>query len=76
MCLAIPGEIVEIEDSHATVDFGGARSKVNTILIPDVKAGDYVIVHVGFAIQKLDRAEAMESLKLWEQLLKEEEEEL
>jgi hydrogenase expression/formation protein HypC len=73
MCLAIPGEIVEIEGSHATVDFGGVRSKVNTILIPDVKAGDYVIVHVGFAIQKLDREEAIESLKLWEQLLKEEE---
>ncbi len=64
MCLAIPGEIVDIEGIHATVDFGGTRSKVNTTFIPDLKPGDYVIVHVGYAIQKMTKDEADESLKL------------
>lgn len=69
MCLAIPGEIVEIKGSHATVDFGGTRSKVNTIFIPDLKTGDYVIVHVGYAIQKMSKDEAEESLKLINEML-------
>ena len=69
MCLAIPGEIVKIEGSHATVDFGGTRSKVNTTFIPDLKPGDYVIVHVGYAIQKMTKDEAEESLKLINEML-------
>ena len=71
MCLAIPGEIVEINDDHALVDFGGTRSMVNTAFIPDLKVGDYVIVHVGYAIQKMTREEAEESLRLIDQMLEE-----
>ncbi|GBE18995.1 MAG TPA: HypC/HybG/HupF family hydrogenase formation chaperone [Euryarchaeota archaeon] len=69
MCLAIPGEIVEMEGEHATVDFGGTQSKVNIAFIPDLKAGDYVIVHVGYAIQKMTRDEAEESLRLINEVL-------
>lgn len=71
MCLAIPGEIVEINDDHALVDFGGTRSQVNTSFIPDLKVGDYVIVHVGYAIQKMTREEAEESLRLIDKMLEE-----
>ncbi|MFV2041103.1 MAG: HypC/HybG/HupF family hydrogenase formation chaperone [Candidatus Hydrothermarchaeales archaeon] len=69
MCLAIPGEIVELDGEHATVDFGGTRSRVNTTFIPDLKEGDYVIVHVGYAIQKMTRDEADESLRLINEVL-------
>ena len=69
MCLAIPGEIVEMEGEHATVDFGGTKSKVNITFIPDLKEGDYVIVHVGYAIQKMSKDEAEESLKLINEVL-------
>ncbi|KAA0006824.1 MAG: HypC/HybG/HupF family hydrogenase formation chaperone [Thermoplasmata archaeon] len=68
MCLAIPGRIVKIEGEHAVVDYGGAIRKANISLI-DAKVGDYVIVHAGFAIQKLDEKEALETLKTWEELL-------
>jgi hydrogenase expression/formation protein HypC len=73
MCLAVPAEVLEIEGSEAVLDYGGVQRRANISLLEDVRVGDYVIVHVGFAIQKLNREEAMESLKLWEQLLKVEE---
>ncbi|HDJ51019.1 MAG TPA: HypC/HybG/HupF family hydrogenase formation chaperone [Thermoprotei archaeon] len=68
MCLAVPGRIIKIENDgkHAIVDFGGSRRKVNIMLIPEVKVGDYVLVHAGFAIQKLrakDAEEIIEDLK-------------
>ena len=69
MCLAIPGRIVKIEGEHAIVDYGGASRKANISLV-DVNVGDYVIVHAGFAIQKLNEEEAIETLKTWEELLK------
>jgi len=72
MCLAIPGEIVEIEGEHGTVDFGGTKSKVNITFIPDLKKGDFVIVHVGYAIHTMTRGEAEESLKLINEVLNEE----
>jgi hydrogenase expression/formation protein HypC len=64
MCLAIPSKIIEIEDSMATIDVDGVRRKASLILLEDAVVGDYVIVHAGFAIQKLDEAAAMASLKL------------
>lgn len=69
VCLAIPGEVKELEDEYALVDYGGAKSRVNISLVDGVKVGDYVIVHVGYAIQKLTREEAEESLEIWEELL-------
>ena len=75
MCLAIPGKIVEIDKNkeHATVDYGdGTKRKANITLV-DVKVGDYVIVHAGFAIQTLDEKEAHETLDLFREMLSEEE---
>ncbi len=65
MCLAIPGEIMDINDGVATVRIGEALRKASLLLLPEEpKTGDYVIVHAGFALNVLDPAEAMESLRL------------
>ncbi|MFH1242503.1 MAG: HypC/HybG/HupF family hydrogenase formation chaperone [Pseudomonadota bacterium] len=64
MCLAIPAKIVEINDYMGTIDMEGTRREVSLLLLEDAKIGDYVIVHAGFAIHKIDEAEAKESLKL------------
>jgi len=66
MCLAIPGKIISIDKKthHAKVSFNGMEKDVN-IEVVDVKKGDYVIVHAGFAIEKLDEKEAKETLKLF-----------
>ncbi len=63
MCLAIPSTIVKIEDEMATIDVDGVRRKASLLLIEDAKVGDYVIVHAGFAIRKVDEEAARESLK-------------
>jgi hydrogenase expression/formation protein HypC len=65
MCLAIPSRIVEIEDLRAVVDVYGARREINLMLMPeDVVVGDYVLVHAGFAIQKVEQEPAREALKV------------
>ena len=64
MCLAIPAKIIEIDDQMATVDMEGTQREASLLLLEDAKIGEYVIVHAGFAIHKIDEAEAMESLKL------------
>jgi len=69
MCLAIPGKIVKIEGEHAMIDYGGASREANISLV-DVNVGDYVIVHAGFAIQKLNEKEAKETLKAWKEILR------
>lgn len=69
MCLAIPGCIVKIEGEKAIVDFMGVKKTVNISLLENVRPGDHVIVHVGFAIRKLSPREAEESLKLWRGML-------
>ncbi|MHA1833524.1 MAG: HypC/HybG/HupF family hydrogenase formation chaperone [Candidatus Baldrarchaeia archaeon] len=68
MCLAVPAKVLEIKGDRGVVDFGGIRREVNLSLIDDVKVGDYVLIHVGFAIQKLERKEAEEILKLWREV--------
>ena len=68
MCLAVPAKVLEIKGDRGVVDFGGIRREVNLSLIDDVKVGDYVLIHVGFAIQKLERKEAEEILKLWQEV--------
>ena len=69
MCLAIPAEVVQIEDDMATVKVGDALRKASLILLEDgAELGDYVIVHAGFALHKLDPLEARESLRLLREL--------
>jgi len=72
MCLAVPGKVLEIDErvepKMGKVGFGGIQKKVCLAWIPDVRVGDYVIVHVGFAISKMDEREAMETLKLFEEM--------
>ena len=69
MCLAVPGKVIEIKDSVGIVDFNGVKREVRLDLV-DVKIGDYVIVHTGFAIEKMDENDALESLEIWKELLK------
>ncbi|MHC1726112.1 MAG: HypC/HybG/HupF family hydrogenase formation chaperone [Syntrophobacteraceae bacterium] len=69
MCLAIPGEIIQIEEGVATVRIGEALRKASLLLLPEEPhLGDYVIVHAGFALNVLDPAEARESLRLIREL--------
>ena len=69
MCLAIPAEVIEIgEGSRATVDFLGVRRSAEISLVPDVEVGDYVLLHAGFAIEKLDKEEALETLAIHREL--------
>jgi len=65
MCLAVPSKIVEIQDLNAVVEVYGAQRSVSLLLMPDVaKIGDYVLVHAGFAIQKVDFDAAREALEI------------
>lgn len=68
MCLGVPGKVVFIKEDIAEVDFGGIRREVSLLICPDVMEGDYVLVHVGFAIQKLEKEEALETLALFEEI--------
>jgi hydrogenase expression/formation protein HypC len=68
MCLAVPGKVLSIEGKDADVDFGGVTRKVNVSLVK-AGVGEYVIIHAGFAIQVVDREEAEETIKIWEEML-------
>lgn len=72
MCLGIPGRIVEGRDDHgirmATVDFGGVTKDICLAYVPEAAVGDYVIVHAGFAITRLDEARAIETLEFMSEL--------
>lgn len=63
MCLAIPSKIIEIKDNMGVIDVVGVRREVSLLLLEDPRVGDWVIVHAGFAIQKIDEATAEESLR-------------
>lgn len=64
MCLAIPSKITHIENEMATIDVDGVKRSASLMLLEDSVVGDYVIVHAGFAIKKLDEASAMETIRL------------
>jgi hydrogenase expression/formation protein HypC len=65
MCLAIPSKIIEKDQFRAVVDVYGARREINLMLMPEeVDLGDYVLVHAGFAIQKVDEVAAQEALRV------------
>jgi hydrogenase expression/formation protein HypC len=69
MCLALPARIVEIlPDDMAVIDLGGVKKEISLGLVEDVGVGDYVIVHVGYAIAKLDPAEAEKTLALFAEM--------
>ncbi len=72
MCLGIPGKVIEVRDegglAMGRVDFGGVRKEACLAYTPEVKVGDYVIVHVGFAISRVDEEEALRTLELLEQM--------
>ena len=71
MCLAIPGKIVDIdaEEERAVVDYGDGTKREANITLVEVKIGDYVLVHAGFAIQVLDEKDAEETLDLFREML-------
>ncbi|MFA5808792.1 MAG: HypC/HybG/HupF family hydrogenase formation chaperone [Thermoleophilia bacterium] len=68
MCLAVPAKIIEIENQLVTVEVGGLTRQASIVLLPDASLGDYVLIHAGFAISKIDEKEALETLHLFEQL--------
>ena len=69
MCLAIPVRVESIIDTETAVaDIGGVRKEINTALIADLQVGDYVILHVGYALNKIDPEEAERTLQLFAEL--------
>jgi len=68
MCLSVPGKVIEIEGARGEVDVAGNVVDADFTLTPDVQRGDYVLVHAGFAIQKYDEAEALETLRTLEEV--------
>lgn len=68
MCLSIPGKVVEKKGMNADVDVGGTIRKISLKFVPDVKVGEYVLVHTGFAMQIVDEEEANEMMKLLQEL--------
>jgi len=75
VCLAIPGKIIEIssDKNHAMVDYGDGTKRQANISLVEVKKGDYVLVHAGFAIEILDESEAEKTLELFREMLSMEE---
>ena len=71
MCIAAPAHVLEInrEDNWLIADFGGAKQQAKLDLLPEVEVGDYVLIHAGYAIEKLSEEAAKESLEAWEELL-------
>jgi len=74
MCLAIPALVKSIDGNEAEAEIGGIGRRISILLTPEVKAGDYVLLHTGYAINVIDEEEAMETLKLFEEMASLEEE--
>lgn len=73
MCLGVPGQVVRVDENPlgvtmGQVDFGGITKEVCLAYVPDVQVGEFVLVHVGFAISKMDEEEAQETLRVLERL--------
>ncbi|MBI5782547.1 MAG: HypC/HybG/HupF family hydrogenase formation chaperone [Gammaproteobacteria bacterium] len=69
MCLAIPAKVVQkLDNDRAVVEIGGVHNTISLMLVDDVAVGDYVIVHVGFAITRLNAEEAEKTLKLFDEI--------
>lgn len=71
MCLAIPAKVTQLlEDQKAIVDIGGIKKEISTILVNNITENDYVIIHVGYALTKLDEIEAKKTLQLFEEMMR------
>jgi hydrogenase expression/formation protein HypC len=72
MCLAVPGKITEIYENAGLlmgkIDFGGVTREACLAYVPEAKVGDYTVIHVGFALNLLDEAEALETLRLFDEI--------
>jgi hydrogenase expression/formation protein HypC len=68
LCLAIPAKIIKIKGEIAEVDIGGIRKETSIALVKDVKEGDYVLIHTGYAIAKINEEEAKELIELWKMM--------
>lgn len=68
MCIGVPCQVIEIHDNMATIEIGGVQRKARLDLLDDVAVGNYVIIHAGFAIQKLDAEDALETLRLLKEM--------
>ncbi len=68
MCLAVPVRVVKIDGLKALVEVGGLARRASIMLVPDIQVGDYVLLHAGFAIQKLDEREAEETIRLFAEI--------
>ncbi len=75
MCLSIPGKILSVEGDTAKVSVGGTVVEANLQLLDNVKAGEYVLVHSGFALERISEEEARETMKLFDELHKIQDEE-
>ena len=70
MCLAIPARLSQVEGDRGLVELAGVVREVSLMLLPDAQVGDYLIVHAGYAIQKLDEEEAQETIRLLEEMVR------
>ena len=68
MCLAVPSQVKAIEGQYAKVEIGGVSRNVSILLTPDVKVGEYILVHTGYSIGVVDEDEAQETIKLFNEL--------
>lgn len=68
MCIAIPMRVIEVNGNYAICEYENVRRSARTDLLPDVKVGDYVIIHAGFIIQKIDINDAVETIRLYKEI--------
>jgi hydrogenase expression/formation protein HypC len=68
MCVAVPGKVISINKDTAVISYMDLEREIDISLIPNVKVGDYVIVHAGFAIQVIDHEEAIKSIELFDEI--------
>ncbi|MDV2989036.1 MAG: HypC/HybG/HupF family hydrogenase formation chaperone [Dehalogenimonas sp.] len=68
MCLAVPAQIESINGDIAEADMAGTKVRASLMMVPDAKVGDYILLHTGYAIQVLDEADALETLKLFKEM--------
>ncbi|OFY63811.1 MAG: hydrogenase assembly protein HypC [Bacteroidetes bacterium RBG_19FT_COMBO_42_7] len=68
MCLSVPAQIIKIEGQMADVSIGGALFKAGLQMVENVRVGDYILLHAGFAIQKISEEDALETIKLLKEM--------